>query len=495
MMDELDLLTQYMDELAGQADDLDGARERLVQTIAVSAPSKPARTGHRARRAALSLSGLVAVAAVAIVVALLAASTPLTPARSKGAGLAPISGTLPAGTQLRLLADRVAEENVPSLGVDQLLFTESRLSVSAEVNDNAAQATVVLDVKKWSNATGQSCTSVTAQPAQFATPAEQAAWSGLGLLDAPQAQPVTGCLGGDTGTTQPDTITGDGQLMDVSGLPTDPSQLAQELESGTTGIPAIDQLTFDQADAGIAFQRAAVLLLGPTVGSTPAFESALFQALALLPGVTSLGTTTTHDGQTGIGFAAASQAGQSAMVVDPTTGRLLELRNLDDTSALTSLAELYVTGPLKVSSYSTQLQWLDPVGVPTVVQSSDLPADVPLCIFGTAKPGVERAGADSVGPAREAIRRTEWRLRVLGRRRADAERPGHRRVDLLGPGAAVLGVSRRGPGLGPVRLGRGDLIGARWPLSCSVAHAVLVGELVQPGFQIVLDNELGRLKA
>jgi hypothetical protein len=46
------------------------------------------------------------------------------------------------------------------------------------------------------------------------------------------------------------------------------------------------------------------------------------------------------------------------------------------------------TGPLKVSSYSTQLQWLDPVGVPTVVQSAALPADVPLCTFGTAKPGV-----------------------------------------------------------------------------------------------------------
>ncbi len=166
---------------------------------------------------------------------------------------------------------------------------------------------------------------------------------------------------------------------------------SRQPQNGTSGIAAIDQLIFDQANATIAFQRAAVLLLGPTVGATPKLESTLYQALALLPGVTSLGSTTTHDGQSGIGFAADSQEGQSAIVVDPVTGRLLELRNFEDSSALGSLASEYLgAGPMQVTSYGSTLQWLDPVGEPAVVKNTDLPADEPVVIFGTAKPGIDQ---------------------------------------------------------------------------------------------------------
>jgi hypothetical protein len=77
-------------------------------------------------------------------------------------------------------------------------------------------------------------------------------------------------------------------------------------------------------------------------------------------------------------------------VVDPKSGALIEIRNLEDSSALTSLAEHYVgsTSALKVSSYSTQLQWLDPVGHPKLVPESELPSDVPVSIYAVAKPGV-----------------------------------------------------------------------------------------------------------
>ena len=145
----------------------------------------------------------------------------------------------------------------------------------------------------------------------------------------------------------------------------------------------------DLGNPDIAFQRAAVLLVGPTVGATPQFKSALYQAIALLPGVTSIGTTTTHSGQTGVGFAVSSPNGQAAIVVDPATGALIEIRNLEDSSALTSLAEHYVggTGPLRVTSYGTQLQWLDPVGQPQLVPQSDLPSNVPVSIYAVAKSG------------------------------------------------------------------------------------------------------------
>jgi hypothetical protein len=389
MIDELELLRQHLDETADPAPDLAKARAQLELAIAAAGP-KPRSAIRHVRAKALTVSGLVAVAAAAIVLSVTVFSAP--PPRGHARSTPPVSGLLPVGTQLRLLSDRVAQQDIPSLQSDQLLLTESHIAVQAQVNNGQAQATIALDVKRWSNGTGQACTSTVAQPAEFASPAQQAAWSGLGLRDAPSVQPVTGCLGGNTGSgAQADSLTGDGQLLDVSKLPTDPAVLAQELQNGTTGIPAIDQLIFDQANATIAFQRAAVLLLGPVVGATPEFESTLYQALALLPGVTSLGSTTTHDGRSGLGFAADSQEGQSAIVVDPVTGRLLELRDFDDSSALSSLATAYLgAGPLQVTSYGTTLQWLDPVGPPAVVKSADLPADVPLCIFGTAKPGIDQ---------------------------------------------------------------------------------------------------------
>ena len=269
-------------------------------------------------------------------------------------------------------------------------MTRSQLSISVEVNNGQAKATVEIAVKKWSDSTGLSCVSITTRPAQFASSQDQAAWTALGLLVNDEPQPITDCSGPGTGDSPPDTITGSSQLIDVSGLPSDPQALSQQLQAGKTGIPAVDDMLPDLANPDIAFQRAAVLLIGPTVGSTPQFQSALYRAIALLPGVSSLGTTITHNGETGIGFAVASPNGPTAIVVDPKTGRLIEIRNLEDSSALTSLAQHYVrsASALQVTNYGAQLQWLDPIGQPKLVPKSKLPSDVPVSIYAIAKPGV-----------------------------------------------------------------------------------------------------------
>jgi hypothetical protein len=41
-----------------------------------------------------------------------------------------------------------------------------------------------------------------------------------------------------------------------------------------------------------------------------------------------------------------------------------------------------------VTQYSTQLQWLDPIGSPSVIGLSDLPAGMPVYVFATTKPGL-----------------------------------------------------------------------------------------------------------
>ena len=132
-----------------------------------------------------------------------------------------------------------------------------------------------------------------------------------------------------------------------------------------------------------------MLLIGPTLGATPQFDASLYQAIALLPGVTALGPMTTHRGEMGQGFASGPGTGQSVIVVDPSTGRLLEVRGLDDSDSLSSIAGNYLgSGPMMVDAYSAQLQWLDPFGSPSVINLSDLPATVPVYVFATAKAGL-----------------------------------------------------------------------------------------------------------
>jgi hypothetical protein len=98
---------------------------------------------------------------------------------------------------------------------------------------------------------------------------------------------------------------------------------------------------------------------------------------------------TTHAGQTGQGFASGPGSGQTTIVVDPSTGRLLEVSGLDDSDSLSSIAATFLgSGPMMVNEYSDQLQWLDPIGSPSVIGLSDLPVGLPVYVFGTTKSGL-----------------------------------------------------------------------------------------------------------
>jgi RNA polymerase sigma factor (sigma-70 family) len=395
MIDELELIRRHVGATVDSEADLDPIRQRVVAAIREDGGAD--RMGRRRavgvsrapnrRRATVLISGLAAAGVAAAVVAFLVVAPPSARQTPKATEAFPVH--LSPGDQLRLIADRVADQPIPRPGSGQALSTQSTLSLVATVNNGAAQATIELSVQKLSTASGQTCTTLSAQPAQFASPAEQAAWNNLHLLATPNPPTASACLQSGDGATPPDAITGAGQLIDVSSLATDPSTLEQELENGTTGIAALDQLLPDQAAPNPGFQRAAMLLIGPTIGATEQFDAALYRAIALLPGVASLGSTTTHEGQTGQGYASGPGASQSTIVVNPSTGQLLEVRGLDDSDSLTSLATHYLgSGPMLVNAYSTQLQWLDPDGSPSVVELSNLPAGVPVFVFATTMTGV-----------------------------------------------------------------------------------------------------------
>ena len=212
--------------------------------------TEPQGRPHKPGRRHLSLlTGGVTAAVVAILVVVLMLS-------SIGQHQA-----VAAAAELRQIASNAAGQPVPQLSQGQWLLTEQNVSFLADVTQLGskptpdAQATVSADIKQWSNGGGDTCISARSGPAQFASPTNQAAWTAAGLLDDPVGQPVTSCVT-VSGLATSDSPNGGAGVIDASSLPTDPSTLARELSTGTTGIAALDQLQMDQGrSAGLSAPR------------------------------------------------------------------------------------------------------------------------------------------------------------------------------------------------------------------------------------------------
>jgi len=248
-----------------------------------------------------------------------------------------------------------------------------------------AEATIPLSVGVWSNATGGTCTSQTFGTATFAAPVNAQAWHAIGLIDAPTGQPATGCVGGEEATWSDSPA-----VIDVAALTHDPTLLASQLQSGTTGIQSLDQAAGgDEADVA-GFVRLTVLLVGPTTGRWSGFGQEMLRTMSLLSGVIGLGERTAHSGRSGPAFTVGEQVtldprtGAVAyrwkgptVIFDGSTGALLEASNFD-IPLLQSADQDFVGGPTapvytQGVGYGVTTEWMDPVGVPGVVAATSLP--------------------------------------------------------------------------------------------------------------------------
>ena len=326
----------------------------------------PARINWRPRL--LTVIGGISTVVVAVLLLLL---------------LLPVSGQhqqSAAAAELRQIGTNFANRPVPRLNRDQWLETKQRISYTMVVDQigstkiSGAQATVVASQTNWSNNFGETCLLPGLGQAQFASSANEMTWKSVGLTVDPIQQPVSSCsnLEGANAGNGISLLSGSG-TTDVSSLATDPSTLAHELATGTTGISGLDEVGSGSSNPG--FQRAVALLLGPLTGTTPAFNSALYDALALLPGIQALGSTTSQTGSTGLGFETAGSKlfGPTIIVVDPATGALLEARNLALPYNPISDFVPFNLGTHGVSAAGSKIQWLDPIGSPTVVDTASIP--------------------------------------------------------------------------------------------------------------------------
>jgi hypothetical protein len=207
-----------------------------------------------------------------------------------------------AASALTRIAHIVATQEPPTLRPGQALYSERTASIELTftyvngVAVPAVHADVPVSIQIWTKNDGN-------------------VWSAAGLpiqLSGAE-QYFTG--GGSNG-------------LDVASLPVDAIALRALIAKGKTGIPEVDRVP---AGPGATGQRVTLLLLGPDIGATRQFYSALYQVLSKLPGVKKLGTVTTHSGNTGEGFALGTPGPadeQERIILDPRTGTLLEAQNV-----------------------------------------------------------------------------------------------------------------------------------------------------------------------
>ena len=244
---------------------------------------------------------------------------------------------------------------------------------------SAVKAEFPMTIQIWMKTDGFVAIGERLGTAQFASPAAQSAWTAAGLpVQLPDAEEYFLSQG-----TEANPPIG----LDVSSLPVDATALGALIEKGTTGIPQIDQIS-PGPDA--ISERVTLLLLGPDIGATPQFYSSLYEVLSTLPGVKQLGTVTTHSGQTGEGFdvgTAGAASEQERLIVNPTTGKLLEAQNVvfggdalksDSSTAYAIYPEFQIIDHMPEpktlgSSIPTSALWISATSTDQIISDSALP--------------------------------------------------------------------------------------------------------------------------
>jgi len=387
MNTELDLLSDYMNSEEVEAAELVMARSILDGAIAAELAGEgqaliPIRLTRKrrlvSRRRLQAVTGVAAAIAVGVVLTfqLLPSSKP--------------DSSIAAAAQISQLAESVP--TTPPLQAGQWSTYKMQGVLGANVSDvgktptPGAQASIPIELEAWSNSTGGTCTSEQFGTAIFASPSNAQAWHAIGLIDTPTNQPVTSCAGG---VETYDGVESALAAIDVSTLPQDPAALATKLQTGTTGIPSIDQAAVGDPPAVAGFVRLTALLVGPVTGNWSGFSQELLKTMALLPGVVALGQTPAHSGMTGLGFStgqqvtvnpqtgATSKWSGPTVVLDSGTGALLEARNFT-IPVLQSAAQDFVgsqTAPVYSQGvgYGISTEWIDPFGSPGIVGVAALP--------------------------------------------------------------------------------------------------------------------------
>jgi hypothetical protein len=267
-----------------------------------------------------------------------------------------------AAAVLRLTAVKAGDQTVLQPGIGQALNSHFKVAIEAtEANPDGTQrseAQFVGTADEWTFSNGSGHEQVSFGPPHFGSPSNQQAWQ------LNEQIPFQGSVPYSSAGPVIHLVPALGSF-NVSSLPTKPDALAALLGQKVTGIEGLDILPMGP---DIVFDRIGLLLATPQLGNSPALASALYQVLASLPGITSLGRMSDHVGRSGTGFTEVGSG--ETLIVNTNTGSLFELHR-NPTSSIGSAISGTAAFNGPVNSQETLL-WLDPQGQ-TIVSGSSVP--------------------------------------------------------------------------------------------------------------------------
>jgi hypothetical protein len=197
---------------------------------------------------------------------------------------------------------------------------EQRPETQTSVVDGSSFEVVSqLDVTTWLAPDGSGDLRTVVLRSEFATDDDHRAWVQAGRPTIPAAGDVL-----DERFSPGDHI-----MLDLRGLPTDPSQLLDALRSGAVSpsVPANDAEVFDLIGE--------ILVQGDAL---PELRAALFKAAAELEGVELIGDTSDPLGRTGVGLRIDSGDERIQIIVDESSAQLLAVERYERTDETITLA-------------------------------------------------------------------------------------------------------------------------------------------------------------
>ncbi len=328
MLEELEQVRAFHSDVPGPDEaTIEAARIELLEAIRREQPTpaparvKPGRAAPRRtplggaalrraqRRRRFALAGALA-AAVLVVAGVLGLHGTTTPAPALAA-------------EMNRLAKVAASQDWTGIpGPGQYLYTESDSQYDATADSPSCVISYRDHRQSWIATDGSGALQSSAGDFQFTSAADQAQCAAAEGITDPSS--VLGHGGGSRfpagGLSFP--------VNDWKALSTDPATLLKQVHEKDGGPNTPAELFTNVAD----FLRESDV--------PPVIRAAFYQATALIPGVRSLGTQATRDGQAGLGVAFYAD-GQPTheLVFDQQTGRMLGELYYDENGKLTSWAD------------------------------------------------------------------------------------------------------------------------------------------------------------
>ncbi len=348
--------------------------EEVWNRIASQHPTALGMLRRRRRPVAVAVVGLVAVVVAGVVGILIPARSPKNS----------------AAVELSAIATAVRNKPIARITTGKWFYR--RYSVSMTTGPGGGVVSGTLNVYEDKSI---ACIDGLFGRIHFSSQQAQHAWTSAGLSAVPLGNNPIGFCAATPSTpyssTHPGAYNGGGVgVINVSGLSTNPTILGRQLNSGTLGASGLQWAVPEDSQAYPGFARVVMLLVEPLVGTTPAFRSALFDALAKIHGVTATGRMVAKSGAVGDAFSIGLHTGKATIIIDPTNGNILQVSNLSSfyniwgnvfteafvpspNPAVSSLYDGNELLPPMNAVFSPSLQWIDPLMSARAVTASQVP--------------------------------------------------------------------------------------------------------------------------